>query len=149
MKAITISQPFASLIASGQKFVENRTWPTNYRGPIAIHAGKGLQYLDKDELKAYPHGCIIAVAELTECVTKSKISLAMRADIGHMKAQCSNKSWAQLHRHKHTEGPWCWIIENVKTIQPVAIRGAQGIWNWEPSEPIVYVEMTLEQLGLT
>ena len=40
MKAITIMQPWASLIASGDKLYETRSWPTKYRGPIAIHAGK-------------------------------------------------------------------------------------------------------------
>lgn len=38
MKAITIWQPWASLIACGAKRYETRSWPTKYRGPIAIHA---------------------------------------------------------------------------------------------------------------
>lgn len=38
MKAITIWQPWASLIACGAKKYETRGWPTKYRGPIAIHA---------------------------------------------------------------------------------------------------------------
>lgn len=38
MKAITIWQPWASLIACGVKQYETRSWPTKYRGPIAIHA---------------------------------------------------------------------------------------------------------------
>jgi len=37
MKALTISQPYASLIVSGKKWVENRTWGTSYRGMLAIH----------------------------------------------------------------------------------------------------------------
>lgn len=43
VKALTISQPFAKLIADGEKFVENRGWPTHYRGRLAIHAGLGTQ----------------------------------------------------------------------------------------------------------
>lgn len=38
MKALTIWQPWASLIARGVKQYETRSWPTKYRGPIAIHA---------------------------------------------------------------------------------------------------------------
>lgn len=38
MKAITIWQPYASLIAAGLKEYETRSWPTRYRGPIAIHS---------------------------------------------------------------------------------------------------------------
>lgn len=40
MKAITLWQPWASLLACGAKHYETRSWPTNYRGPIAIHAAK-------------------------------------------------------------------------------------------------------------
>ncbi len=39
MKALTIRQPWASLIAHGVKTIETRSWKTSYRGPIAIHAG--------------------------------------------------------------------------------------------------------------
>ena len=39
-KALTIKQPYASLIVEGIKDIENRTWKTNYRGRILIHAGK-------------------------------------------------------------------------------------------------------------
>lgn len=40
MRAITIRQPWASLIAAGVKTIETRSWSTKYRGPLAIHAGK-------------------------------------------------------------------------------------------------------------
>ena len=40
MKALTIHQPWASLLARGAKRFETRSWATNYRGPIAIHASK-------------------------------------------------------------------------------------------------------------
>lgn len=39
MKVITIKEPFASLVADGIKKVETRSWKTNYRGEIYIHAG--------------------------------------------------------------------------------------------------------------
>ncbi len=55
IKALTISQPYASLIASGEKWIENRTWPTAHRGKLAIHAGVGTQYLNKSELAKYPN----------------------------------------------------------------------------------------------
>lgn len=40
MKALTIRQPWASLIAAGVKAIETRSWSTSFRGPLAIHAGK-------------------------------------------------------------------------------------------------------------
>lgn len=48
MKAVTLHQPWASLIALGVKTIETRSWSTAYRGPLAIHAGRSesaLHYL--------------------------------------------------------------------------------------------------------
>jgi hypothetical protein len=38
MKALSLYQPYASLIAIGAKTIETRHWATKYRGPLAIHA---------------------------------------------------------------------------------------------------------------
>lgn len=90
IKAITIWQPWASLLACGAKKYETRSWATKYRGPIAIHAAKKdthsvMLSLPHDTSKAiydclYAHfgiqggalnrmttGCIIATAELVNC----------------------------------------------------------------------------------
>lgn len=40
MKALTLWQPWASLVALGVKSIETRSWSTSYRGPLAIHAAK-------------------------------------------------------------------------------------------------------------
>jgi hypothetical protein len=45
MNALSVCQPFASLIISGEKRVENRRWSTSYRGPLLIHAGKSRKWL--------------------------------------------------------------------------------------------------------
>jgi len=42
MKALTLTQPWATLIACGAKRIETRSWATDFRGRIAIHAAKGL-----------------------------------------------------------------------------------------------------------
>jgi hypothetical protein len=39
VKALTLHQPWASLVAAGVKMIETRSWSTRYRGPLAIHAG--------------------------------------------------------------------------------------------------------------
>lgn len=49
MKALTLTQPWATLVAIGAKSIETRSWKTNYRGPLAIHAGKGLGGMKADE----------------------------------------------------------------------------------------------------
>src|SRR6266567_3747703 len=40
--ALTLTQPFATLVAGGAKHLETRSWSTSYRGPLAIHAAKGF-----------------------------------------------------------------------------------------------------------
>lgn len=46
MKALTIRQPWASLIAAGVKTIETRSWSTKYRGRLAIHAGLSFHPFD-------------------------------------------------------------------------------------------------------
>ena len=48
MKAISLTQPWASLMALGCKTIETRCWPTKERGYIAIHAAKKMTTADKD-----------------------------------------------------------------------------------------------------
>lgn len=126
IKALTISQPYASLIAGGSKIVENRTWDTRYRGPLAIHAGRGLQYLDRDQLADYPHGGIIAVARLVACLNVTAIQTASPD------TQIAGTIWTYrtLRDHAHTEGPWCWVLSDVRRCRFIPCRGAQGLWDF-------------------
>ena len=40
MKVLSITEPFATLIKNKKKFIETRSWKTNYRGELYIHASK-------------------------------------------------------------------------------------------------------------
>ena len=53
MKALTIKEPWASLIINGYKEYEFRSWKTNYRGKILIHAGKSLEKENIEKFKYY------------------------------------------------------------------------------------------------
>lgn len=83
MKAISIKQPWASLIAHGIKDVENRTWATKYRGTILIHSCAPTKFniqLTDDQTKlavpvlktafdgAMPFGAIIGKVDIIDCV---------------------------------------------------------------------------------
>jgi hypothetical protein len=77
MKLISLTQPWASLVAVGLKRFETRSWDTTYRGDLAIHATKGPT--DEDALQricrsipeasglSLPHGVVLAVARLAAC----------------------------------------------------------------------------------
>ena len=110
MKAITICQPYAQLIAAGAKRVENRTWPTSYRGPIAIHAGKSKEWLDDPaDADVFVFGAVVALADLVGCKRVEELTGAWR-------------------EHHHSTGPWCWMLSNVRRVGPVPFKGAQGLW---------------------
>lgn len=139
MKALTISQPWANLIASGLKFVENRTWATSYRGPLAIHAGKGSQYLTPQQLALYPTGCIVATCELVECVHIDKLREKARFGTLHQfVGKDSKKTIHEVLLHDFTEGPYLWILDDIRPIQDYTIRGAQGLWNIEQATQIQF-----------
>lgn len=136
MKALTISQPFANHIANGTKWIENRIWATSYRGPIAIHAGAGTQYLTKEQLVDYPVGKVIAVAEIVGC---ENIAIIERNCLGHEAKHLipgTQITFEQAYQHAHCEGPFCWILSNVRKIKPVKVTGRQRLWNLPPNVEI-------------
>jgi hypothetical protein len=126
MKAITICEPYATLIARGDKRVENRTWRTNYTGSLLIHAGKSKAYCDLEELEMFEieaaeltFGAAIAVAELVGCVPILGIRSGQFAD-----------RWPWLNDHDHTEGPFCFVLQNVRRLkQPIPWSGCMGLWD--------------------
>lgn len=128
MFALTISQPYASLIADGEKWIENRRWETKYRGPLAIHAGKGTQYLDSAELARHYSSGVLAVCQLSACFRL--------ADLDRLGEQLATVGLTveAVRQHEYTEGPWCWLLQNVRRLRASCpCRGAQGLWLWTPS----------------
>lgn len=131
MKALTVCQPYAALIASGEKRVENRPWPTAYRGPLAIHAGKNRKYLRADDdTTDMVFGAIVAVATLEACFEyRRRESFVL---------EFPHYEW--VLDHEHTEGPWCWILGDVgHLVEPLPCRGQLGLFDvpfeWHPHEP--------------
>jgi hypothetical protein len=94
----------------GEKDVENRTWTTRYRGPLAIHAG---QRFDTDlqpwqqrmaaTIDSFPRGAIIGVVDLVDVV------------------RASSSRWA-------VPASYHWILTNAHPIEPVPARGRLGLW---------------------
>ena len=136
-EAITIHQPYASLIASGDKWVENRDWYVSHRGPIWIHAGLQPRYLTKEELKAYPTGCVLCLADLVECVELAKVH---EGDLQErMKLLGVGVKPDDFLAHEHTEGPFCCILQDVRRLrEPCPARGMQRIWNWKVPDLIEF-----------
>jgi len=87
VKRLSIRQPWAWLIVNGHKDIENRDWPTRFRGRILIHAGKTMTRADYDACKLFLaasdinlqlpeyhdllRGGIVGEAEIVDCVSAS------------------------------------------------------------------------------
>jgi hypothetical protein len=133
MKALTICQPFAHLIATGQKIVENRVWSTSYRGTVAIHAGKSRDWLSDGDEQRFPgmaYSAIVAIADLVYCIDVDRIGLLYAAI-------------PQLQGHIHVEGPYCWVLQNIRRLDRPVPCSARSLW--EVPERII--EKINEQLN--
>lgn len=130
MKALTIGQPYAHLICiTKEKGVENREWSTNYRGPLVIHAGKSVAWLDKDEAgktidfdektgEAFTFGAAIGIANLADCLHIDRI------EAGEYESR-----WPGLRDHRHTSGTWCWVLNKRQAfVEPIPYKGEQGLY---------------------
>lgn len=142
MKALTVCQPYASLIVgwpgidvTDVKRVENRTWSTTYRGPLLIHAGNSTRWLgtwDGPIPDRMPMGVIVGRVDLIGCQSIESLRRAPdRSAIGWIK------------RHVHAQGPFCWILRRPRRLlSPITYRGQQGLFevcdavlagaDWEP-----------------
>ena len=126
MKALTICQPYAHLIVRGEKLVENREWPTGYRGALVIHAGKSREWLDPEDVSDFAaegdplvFGAVVGVAQLVDVL---HIDSIQRGD--------HDARYPWLREHDHTNGTWCWVLADVRRIEPIPWNGAQGLWDF-------------------
>lgn len=149
MKAITLWQPWASLLACGVIEYETRSWSTKYCGPMAIHAAasepKNFVYqmsstinsiLGADNTIDYPRGAIIATANLIACHEIKEDNLGnigfWRSNNGIWEFYSISKQQASLSDWQ--PGQYAWEFINMKMLDnPIPAKGAQRIWNWQGS----------------
>lgn len=157
MKALTLTQPYASLIAIGAKTIETRDWATKYRGPLAIHAGKGLgpvggrrgmfrlcntspfaEVLDAaaiwhtTAIDHLPYGAIVAVVELVDC--RPTAGTRKENGWGPKYADWVHDLTAQERAFgDYTPGRYGWMLTNIRALpMPIAAKGALSLWEWDP-----------------
>jgi hypothetical protein len=131
LTAITLHQPWASLIAAGKKHYETRSWSTDYRGPIAIHAGKKFEQdeslINLLEISAteVPLGAVVAIAEMTDCILMTEEFISQQTET---ELRCGD--W-KVDRY-------AFKFENVRAIESIQAVGKQGLWkfSWSPAESI-------------
>lgn len=142
MKALSLIQPWATLVTIRAKRMETRSWSTSYRGRIAVHASKGFpidcrelcgewpfdEALTRAGINAWPRlprGAIIATCELIACVPTRGIE------------QRRGELWTRYpfsDRERafgdFTPGRWAWLLADVQALaEPIPCRGALGLWD--------------------
>lgn len=137
MKALSIKQPFASLIAHGIKDIENRTWKTNFRGRIYIHAS-GVKVIDclrvlneEQYLIAQKHFLKLGLNKFSDLPISAIIGEVDIVDcvINH------ESIWAEK-----SKGIWVGSTFVHKEEHPV-------IWNWVLANPVLYEKPILNVKG--
>lgn len=147
MKVLSLTQPWASLVALRVKRFETRSWSTAYRGPLAIHAARGLdgvggrrglaRIIDRppfrealQPLPELPLGAIVAVANLTV--------IHRVEDVRH---SLGREHERELAFGDYGDRRYAWRLDDVVALPvPVGCRGALGVWDVPP--------MLLEELHL-
>lgn len=138
MKALTLTQPWASLIAISAKKIETRSWSTSYRGPLAIHAAKGFPRDAQDFSRCirlgvlfgphyeYPRGMVVATCRLVACVrTEDLLSKSpYTPDMTDQEQMFGN----------YDPGRWGWMLADIKPCDPIPAKGALSLWEWMGDE---------------
>lgn len=145
MKAVTLHEPWAALVAAGWKEVETRDWYTNYRGPLAIHSSvhppdkieiSRLTFLLGSkgyELPEFQMGRVVAVCHLAACVPTQLVGVRAQ----QIKPQFSPKhGWeVELQVGNYDSGRWAWILRDVRRLdRAVFVRGQRKLWDWTPPQ---------------
>lgn len=129
MKVLTLREPWASLIGEKIKVIETRSWPTNYRGELYIHAGL-TKIPAKDarmnrlagELKGPLHfGTIFARCNLVDCIEIDESYAKKVKAENPLCFDCGD----------YTSGRYAWILEDIEYINPIQAKGQLSIWNYD------------------
>lgn len=136
MKAITVLQPWAWLLATGKKRCETRSWKTNYRGEILIHAGKknmtNIMRQTFFEAMYMKQAGVFNTEMITEAIIgKANLVNCVRIDEA-MRELIKKQHFDEYAFGYFSPGRYAWVMENpVLFDTPIPARGRQGLWNWE------------------
>lgn len=128
MKVLSVQQPYAWALVHGPKRIENRTWNTPYRGPVAIHASRNqvrryefITEQGRELLAPQPQlvfGAIIGVMDLRYCFDAASAHEAFP------------------DQREFISGPECWcLFDPIPLTRPIPCKGRLGLW-WHDDERI-------------
>jgi len=161
MKALTICQPWATLVTIGAKRIETRSWSTTYRGPLAIHAAAGLgpvggvrglwEICHSDPFRAIldhhgwlqdpsywlPRGKVVAVAELRDVRIIGRELNGVPTYSADDMISAEPVLGNERAFGDYSPGRFAWLLDTVRALpEPIPARGALGLWNWDAPEGV-------------
>lgn len=142
MKALTLIQPWATLIALGAKRIETRSWATKYTGWLAITASKAFPRDCRDLMLHDPFAAVLE-PYLLECGKlfndEPELPLGAVVCLAHLQLCRPTEYWKGLaHEFPTSEfefgdfgtGRFGWYFDQVKRLkQPVPCKGARLLWD--------------------
>jgi hypothetical protein len=144
VRGLSLTQPWASLVAVSAKKIETRSWPTSYRGEIAIHASKefpraAVLLCFDDPFRAalfdngiatpgdLPRGAIVAVAQLVACFPTSILAWSEHREGFQLPGE-PEQSFGN-----YEVGRFMWRFENIRRLhEPIQAKGSLGLWDVPP-----------------
>ena len=134
MPALSLYQPWASLIVYGHKRIETRSWSTTYRGTLLIHASKTKRWIpDLPRLLHYaglpdalmdlpsPCGAVLGSVEVVDCLQTEELS---ESDVGTQERRLGD----------YRPGRYGWVLRHpVVFPKPVSCKGMLGLWEVPPA----------------
>lgn len=125
MKVLSIKEPWATLIIKGCKQYEFRSWKTNYRGKILIHASKSMEkknIIRFSDLKLhYNPGFIIGEAEIVDCIPVTR----------EFENDLIRENELVYGATRNRDG-YAWKLKNVKILDnPIEAKGRLGLWEFD------------------
>ena len=139
MKALTLTQPWASLMAIGAKRIETRSWSTPYRGEIVIHAAKNFPRWAREFAAEptvsklfepgyeFPLSRGLCIVRLLGCFPTSEVGLRQLSFVAGGKPSAKELEFGDFGY-----GRYAWLTEYVRPLLPITdpIRGSLGLWDW-------------------
>lgn len=136
MRALSLWEPWASLMRFDEKRFETRSWHTNYRGPIAIHASKNREELELaleepfrsvlishgvQKIGDLTFGAFVAVADLRVCVPTGRSVYLPEIE--------KHRAEHEYSFGNYEPGRFAWHCTNLRPLrEPLPARGMQGLW---------------------
>lgn len=131
MRALTLIQPWATLVILGEKQIETRCWSTNIRGKIAIHAGKKI---DKKVFNDPIYKEVLEKYGITQknIITSAIIGFCEIDDVKPTEELDLIISEKERVFGDYSPERYGWILKNIEPIEPIKnVKGMLGFWNFK------------------